>query len=154
VAITSGRVFTPAEEQAGKAVCLVGATVRRNLFRDDDPVGQRIRLRDLTCDVIGTLGVRGQGGFGQDQDDVVIMPFKAVQRRMTGNRDIRQILVQVSPAYDMATVTASIQALLRERRNIRGAKQDDFNIFDTAQIAATLQGTTRVMTSLLGASPP
>ncbi len=149
--ITSGRVFTPAEEQAGKAVCLVGATVRRNLFRDDDPVGQRIRLRDLTCDVIGTLGVRGQGGFGQDQDDVVIMPFKAVQRRMTGNRDIRQILVQVSPAYDMATVTASIQALLRERRNIRGAKQDDFNIFDTAQIAATLQGTTRVMTSLLGA---
>ena len=150
-ALTSGRVFTPAEEQAGKAVCIVGATVRGNLFRDEDPVGQRIRLRDLTCDVIGTLDRRGQGGFGQDLDDVVIMPFKTVQRRMTGNRDVRQVMVQVDPAYDTATVTASIQALLRERRNIRGAKRDDFNIFDTAQIAETLQGTTRIMTSLLGA---
>ena len=150
-ALASGRVFTPAEEQAGKAVCVVGATVRRNLFRDDDPLGQRIRLDDLTCDVVGTLATRGQGGFGQDQDDVVIMPLKTVQRRMTGNRNLRQVMVQVDPAYDTASVTASIQSLLRERRNIRGAKQDDFNIFDTAQISETLQGTTRIMTSLLGA---
>jgi putative ABC transport system permease protein len=150
-ALTSGRIFTPAEEQAGKSVCLVGTTVRRNLFRDDEPVGQRIRLRDLTCEVIGTLVTRGQTGFGQDQDDVVVMPVKAVQRRFTGNREVRSILVQVDPAYDTAAVTSSIQGLLRERRNIRGAKQDDFNIFDTAQISQTLQGTTRILTSLLGA---
>jgi putative ABC transport system permease protein len=150
-AVTSGRVFTPAEEQAGKAVCVIGSTIRRNLFRNDDPLGQRIRLRDLTCDVIGTLATRGQGGFGQDQDDIVFMPIKTVQRRLTGDRDVRNVLVQVDPAYDTATVTASIQSLLRERRNISGAKQDDFNIFDTAQISATLQGTTRILTSLLGA---
>jgi len=150
-AVTTGRVFSPAEEQAGKAVCVVGSTVRRNLFRDEDPLGQRIRLKNIACEVIGTLATRGQGGFGQDQDDVVFMPLKTVQRRLTGDRDVRTVLVQVDQAYDTATVTASIQDLLRERRNIRGAKQDDFNIFDTAQISATLQGTTRILTSLLGA---
>ncbi len=82
-------MFTPAEEQAGKAVCIIGTTVQRNLFRADDPLGQRIRLRDLSCEVIGTLATRGQGGFGDDQDDVVLMPIKTVQRRFTGNRDVR-----------------------------------------------------------------
>jgi putative ABC transport system permease protein len=149
-AIASGRVFTPAEEQAGKAVCVIGNTVRRNLFRDEDPLGQRIRLRDVSCEVIGTLVSRGQGGFG-DQDDVVMMPVKTVQRRFTGNRNVRIIVVQVDPAYDTAKVTASIQALLRERRNLAGGRQDDFNIFDTAQISQTLQGTTRILTALLGA---
>jgi putative ABC transport system permease protein len=150
-ATKSGRVFTSAEEQAGKAVCVIGQTVQRNLFRDEDPLGQRIRLRDVSCEVIGTLIARGQGGFGADQDDVVLMPIKTVQRRFTGNRNVRLIVVQVDPAYDTAQVTASIQGLLRERRNIVGAKQDDFNVFDTAQITQTLQGTTRILTSLLGA---
>jgi putative ABC transport system permease protein len=149
--LASGRVFSAAEEQAGKAVCVIGATVQRNLFRGEDPVGKRFRLRDLSCEVIGTLVARGQGGFGNDQDDVVLMPIKTVQRRFTGNRNIRTIMVQVDPAYDTERVTASIQSLLRERRNIRGAKQDDFNVFDTAQITQTLQGTTRILTALLGA---
>jgi putative ABC transport system permease protein len=147
----SGRTFTAAEEQAGKAVCVIGSTVQRNLFRAEDPLGQRFRLGNISCEVIGTLVTRGQGGFGNDQDDVVLMPIKTVQRRLTGNRNVRLIMVKVDPAYDMAAVTASIQSLLRERRNIRGAKQDDFNIFDTAQISQTLQGTTRILTSLLGA---
>jgi putative ABC transport system permease protein len=150
-ATASGRTFTAAEEQAGKAVCVIGSTVQRNLFRADDPVGQRVRLRGLSCEVIGTLVSRGQGGFGNDQDDVVLMPIKAVQRRITGNRKVRLMMVKLDPAYDTAAVTASIQSLLRERRNISGAKQDDFNIFDTAQISQTLQGTTRILTSLLGA---
>jgi putative ABC transport system permease protein len=150
-ATAAGRTFTPAEQQSGKAVCVIGTTVQRNLFRGEDPLGQRIRLRDLSCEVIGTLVTRGQGGFGNDQDDVVLMPIKAVQRRFTGKRDVRLIMVQVDPAYDTAAVTASIQSLLRERRNIRGAKQDNFNIFDTAQISETLQGTTRILTALLGA---
>lgn len=150
-ALSAGRLFTPAEEQAGKAVCIIGSTVQRNLFRGEDPIGQRFRIRDVSCEVIGTLATRGQGGFGNDQDDVVIMPIKTVQRRFTGNRDIRLIMVSVDPAYDSASVQASIQALLRERRNITGAKEDDFNIFDTKQIADTLQGTTQILTALLGA---
>ena len=150
-ALASGRIFTPAEEQAGKAVCIIGSTVRQNLFRRDDPVGERVRIRDISCEVIGVLTRRGQGGFGQDQDDVVIMPIKTVQRRFTGNRDIRNIMVSVDPAYDTAAVQASINALLRERRKLSPGEQDNFNIFDTAQISETLSGTTRILTALLGA---
>ena len=76
--LSAGRIFTPAEEQAGRAVCIIGSTVVTNLFRTGDPVGQRFRLKDVSCEVIGTLVTRGQGGFGNDQDDVVIMPIKAV----------------------------------------------------------------------------
>ena len=149
--LTAGRSFTPAEEQAGKAVCIIGSTVQQNLFRRGNPVGERFRLKDLSCEVIGTLATRGQGGFGNDQDDVVLMPIKAVQRRFTGNRDIRNIMVAVDPAYDSQYVQNSIGVLLRERRNITGGKDDDFNIFDTAQISETLQGTTKILTALLGA---
>ena len=149
--LTAGRSFTPAEEQAGKAVCIIGSTVQQNLFRRGNPVGERFRLKDLSCEVIGTLATRGQGGFGNDQDDVVLMPIKAVQRRFTGNRDIRNIMVAVDPAYDSQYVQNSISVLLRERRNITGGKDDDFNIFDTAQISETLQGTTKILTALLGA---
>jgi putative ABC transport system permease protein len=149
--LSAGRIFTPAEEQAGKAVCIIGATVQQNLFRQASPVGERIRLRDISCEVIGALSRRGQGGFGNDQDDVVLMPIKTVQRRFTGNRDIRNIMVSVNPAYDSATVQASISALLRERRNLKGGEPDNFNIFDTAQISETLSGTTRILTALLGA---
>ncbi|WOK37077.1 ABC transporter permease [Sphingomonas sp. C3-2] len=148
--VTSGRTFSTLEEQAGKAVCVIGNTVRQNLFRGEDPVGERFRIRDVSCEVIGVLATRGQGGFG-DQDDIVIMPIKAVQRRFTGNRDVRMILVAVDDDYDTAAVQSSITSLLRERRNISGGKQDDFNIFDTKQISETLQGTTKILTALLGA---
>ena len=146
--LTSGRYWTPAEEEAGKAVCLLGNTVRQNLFRGEEAVGKRFRLGAISCDVIGTLATRGQGGFG-DQDDAVVMPIKAVQRRFTGNRDIRLMLVGTDPAYSNATIQASIQELLRERRNISGGKEDDFNIFDTAQIRDTLTGTTTLLTSIV-----
>jgi len=148
-ALAQGRIWTGAEEQAGKAVCIIGSTVQRNLFRGERAVGQRFRIRDISCEVIGTLATRGQGGFA-DQDDVVIMPIKAVQRRFSGNRDIRFIMVAVDDAYETASVQSSIERLLRERRNVRGG-QDNFNIFDTKQISETLQGTTRILTAVMGA---
>jgi putative ABC transport system permease protein len=149
-ALSEGRIWNDAEEQAGKAVCVIGSTVQQNLFRGVDPVGQRFRLRDLSCEVIGTLASRGQGGFG-DQDDVVLMPIKAVQRRFTGNRDIRIILVAVDDSYDSASVQSSISSLLRERRHLARGADDNFNIFDTKQISETLQGTTRILTMVMGA---
>ncbi len=149
-ALSAGRIWNEAEEESGKAVCIIGSTVQRNLFRNDNPIGERFRIRDLSCEVIGTLAARGQGGF-QDQDDVVIMPIKAVQRRFSGNRDIRFIMVAVDDAYDTTSVQSSIESLLRERRNIRPGQQDNFNIFDTRQISETLQGTTRILTMVMGA---
>jgi len=148
--LTDGRIWTDAEEQSGKAVCVIGSTVRQNLFPREEPVGQRFRIRDLSCEVIGTLASRGQGGF-QDQDDVVLMPIKAVQRRFSGNRDIRFIMVAVDDAYETATVQSSIETLLRERRHVSRGEQDNFNIFDTKQISETLQGTTRILTAVMGA---
>jgi putative ABC transport system permease protein len=148
--VTDGRIWTEAEEQSGKAVCVIGSTVQQNLFPREEPVGQRFRIRDLSCEVIGTLASRGQGGF-QDQDDVVLMPIKAVQRRFSGNRDIRFIMVAVDDAYETATVQSSIETLMRERRHISRGEQDNFNIFDTKQISETLQGTTRILTAVMGA---
>jgi putative ABC transport system permease protein len=150
-AVADGRQFSAAEEQAGKSVCVIGNTVRTNLFPSGDPVGRRIRLGSVSCDVIGVLARRGTSGFGQDQDDTVLMPMKTVMRRFNGNQSVRTIQISVDKAYDSAAVQESLKALLRERRDIRPGADDDFNIFDTAQIAATLSSSTRVMTSLLAA---
>jgi putative ABC transport system permease protein len=148
--LVSGRTFNRTEEQAGKGVCIIGNTIRTNLFRGGEAVGERIRINGISCDVVGVLSTRGQGGFG-DQDDVVLMPIKQVQRRFTGSRDIRLMLVGIDPAYDAARVQASIQQVLRERRNITGGKEDDFNIFDTAQITAAVTGVTTLLTSIVTA---
>jgi len=101
--------------------------------------------------VIGTLSTRGQAGFGGDQDDVVIMPIKTVQRRFTGSTDVRMILVGVDQAYTTSTVQSSITDLLRERRRITGGKESNFNIFDTKQISDTLTGTTTLLTRIVAA---
>ena len=149
--IKTGRNFTTAEEQAGRAVCIIGTTIKKKLFESDDPMGQQIRMKDVPCVVIGILESRGQGGFGNDQDDVVFMPLKTVQRRLLGDRKVRFIVAKVDEAYDTQAVQGAIKTLLRERRNIISGKLDDFTIFDTAQISQALQGTTQIMTALLGA---
>jgi putative ABC transport system permease protein len=149
--LTAGRYFLPAEEQAGKSVCIIGATVNANLFEGTPAVGKRMRVGNISCDVIGVLERKGQSGFGGDQDDVIIMPIKAVQRRFTGSRDIRLMLVGVDQAYDTSQVQASLTSLLRERRNLEPGEEDDFNIFDTKQISDTLTGTTTLLTGIVTA---
>ena len=147
---TAGRLFMPEEEEAGKPVCIIGNTVRTNLFQGGDPVGRRLRIKGVSCQVIGALATRGQGGFG-DQDDVVVMPIKFVQRRFTGDRDISQILIAVDDAYDTSTVQASLEQLMRERRKIKPGTDDNFNVFDTKQISDTLTGTTTILTQIVAA---
>ena len=147
---SEGRLFTPEEEAAGKSVCLIGTTVKQNLFPQDDPIGQQIRVKDISCEVIGVLEAKGQGGF-MDQNDMVIMPIKAVQRRLTGNRNINMIQVAVDDNYDTSGVQNSITQLLRERRNLRAGQENDFNIFDTRQISDALSGTTKILTAVMGA---
>ena len=148
--LTGGRYWSPAEEEAGKAVCLIGNTVRQNLFRGTEATGKRMRIGAISCDVIGTLSTRGQGGFG-DQDDVVVMPIKAVQRRFTGSRDIRLMLVGIDPSFSSTAIQAAISDVLRERRRIQPGREDDFNIFDTAQIRDTLSSTTTLLTRIVAA---
>ncbi len=149
--LSSGRIFSDAEVASGKSICVIGSTVAANLFKDGDPLGKSFRLKNISCEVIGVLETRGAAGFGPDQDDQVVMPIKTVMRRLAGNRQVRAFQVAVDPAYDTAAVSASITALLRERRKIGPGEDDDFNIFDSKQLSDTLSGTTKTLTALLGA---
>jgi putative ABC transport system permease protein len=149
--LADGRTFSDAEERAGSAVCLIGATVRRELFGAQDPVGAYLRVKQFSCQVIGLLASKGQAAMGQDQDDTVILPLHAVQRRLTGNQNVGTLLVSMKDGVDAEQVKRSITQLLRERRKLSEHDEDNFNVLDTRQIADTLSGTTRVMTMLLGA---
>ena len=149
--IQDGRIFTGIEERAGAAVCLVGATVRRELFGAQDPLGAQLRVKQFSCQVIGLLAPKGQAAMGQDQDDTVILPLHAVQRRLTGNQNVNTLLVSMKDGVDAEQVKRNIAQLLRERRKLSEHDDDNFNVLDTRQIADTLSGTTRVMTTLLGA---
>ena len=149
--LTSGRIFTEAEERGGKAVCVIGSTIVRELFGGGDPLGEMMRVADFSCQVIGVLASKGQSAFGSDQDDVVIMPIRTVQRRLTGDQDVRTILVSAADGVSTDTVKERVEKLLRERRKIGDNEDDNFNVLDTKQIAEALSTTTRVMTTLLGA---
>jgi putative ABC transport system permease protein len=149
--IAAGREFSDAEERAGKAVCVIGDTVRDKLFGQQNPVGAEIRIKQFACEVIGLLKAKGQSAMGSDQDDTVIMPLRTVQRRLVGNVDVRMIMLSVAPTASIDTVKAQLESLLRERRNIGEFEDEDFRVLDTRQIAEALTGTTRILTMLLGA---
>ncbi len=149
--LTEGRRFLPAEIRSGSAVCIIGQTVREELFGSTNPIDQRIRVDNVSCQVIGLLEAKGESGFGTDQDDVVIMPLRTFQRRIAGNTDINTINVSALDGVDTAKVQADIERLLRERRGITRGEEDDFAVADMAQIVATQTATTAVLTALLGA---
>jgi len=149
--LAAGRTFTETEERGGAAVCVIGATVRRQLFGAQDPLGAQLRVKQFSCQVIGLLASKGQAAMGQDQDDTVILPIATVQRRITGNTNVSTLLVSLRDGVDAEHVKGQIEQLLRERRKLSEADDNNFNVLDTRQIAETLSGTTRVMTMLLGA---
>ena len=122
--LASGRVFTDAEERAGKAVCVIGETVHRELFGTQDPVGSEIRVKRFSCEVIGLLAAKGSSGM--DNDDTVVMPLRTVQRRVRGNDDVTGLQVSVRDGASLSTASDSIKALLRERRKIADNEDDNF----------------------------
>jgi len=149
--LAAGRTFSEAEERAGKAVCVIGETVRDKLFGRQNPVGSEIRIKQFACEVIGLLKSRGQSGMGSDQDDTVVMPLRTVQRRLAGSQDVGMITVSVRDAAAIDGAKELVTRIMRERRNIGEAEEDDFRVMDPRQIAETLTGTTKILTMLLGA---
>jgi len=149
--LASGRLFTPSEQRAGKAVCVIGERVRRELYGRQNPLGSELRVKNFSCNVIGLLAAKGQSALGSDQDDTVVMPLRTVQRRISGNQDIGMIMVSGHPAVSTDKIKSQLEQLMRERRKIGPNQSDDFNVLDTKQIAETLSGTLRIMTVLLGA---
>jgi len=149
--VQRGRRFLDGEIRGGQAVCLIGETVRDELFGSTNPIGRRVRVNKVSCEVIGLLEEKGETGFGRDQDDVVIMPLRTYQRRIAGNTDIGTIFVSAARKELTGDVQADIEWLLRERRNIGPQEEDDFAVADMQQIAATQTQTTSILTVLLGA---
>ena len=149
--IVSGREFSETEERSGRAVCVIGETVRANLFGTQNPVGSDIRIKQFSCEVVGLLKAKGQSAMGSDQDDTVIMPLRTVQRRLTGTQDVSRLTVAVREGASIDAAKEQLVLLMRERRNIAENEDDNFRVMDTRQIAETLTGTTRILTMLLGA---
>ncbi|WP_108681192.1 ABC transporter permease [Methyloceanibacter sp. wino2] len=149
--LAEGRNFLDSETRSGQAVCILGKTVQDELFGGEDAIGKRIRLSNVSCEVIGILESKGESGFGNDRDDVVLIPLRAYQRRIAGNTDINRITVSAEDGTDTSKVQADIERLLRERRGISAGKEDDFGVADMKQIADTQAATTGVLTMLLGA---
>src|SRR3989339_38649 len=147
----SGRMFAPAELQGGKAVCVIGETVRKELFADQDPLGASIRLGTFSCQVIGLLKPKGASMFGMDQDDIIIVPIRLLQRRGSGNQEISMILVSASSPAVIENVKDSLHALFQERRRIKLGEEDDFSVRDMREMVQTLTSTTKMLTLLLGA---
>ena len=149
-----GRGFTEAEYLGARPVCVLGATVVAELFGQQDPVGARIRLKTLTCEVVGTLEAKGQGAMGQDQDSVIVLPLSTAQRRLAGrtsDRDVDRMMISVHNGVSPDRVVRDTTEVLRERRGIRAGEDDDFSVLDTKEIADALSSTTEILTLLLGA---
>ena len=149
--IRQGRYFEPQEEQSGAAVCVIGTTIEKEIFRSSNAVGQMLRTGQFSCRVVGVLESKGQAAIGGDQDDLVVMPIQTFQRRVSGNTRVSAILVSVDSQIDRALVTESIRLLMRERRSLSDADDDNFMILDTEEIARRVSSTTEIMTMLLGA---
>jgi putative ABC transport system permease protein len=130
-------------------VVILGQTVREELVGAQDPIGQQVRVGRVPAEVIGQLAPKGQAAMGQNQDDIVLMPLVTYQRRVAGNNDISSIYVSAAPGRPTILVQSQIESLLRQRR--RPAGEDDFNVRDMAEIAATMASATGAMTALLGA---
>ena len=149
--VALGRAFTAAEESAGKPVCLLGETVRRKLFGQSDPTGDRIRLGAMSCQVVGVLEAKGASSFGRDQDDVVLTPFKTFGRRFAGTMDVPLIYISVRDGFSVERASSDITALMRERRRIGPGEEDDFSLRDMKQVASMLNSVNTVLTGLLSA---
>ncbi len=151
--LASGRRAEPEEIQAGAAVCIIGETVRRELYGGaigKTGLGEHLRIKQFSCTVIGILAAKGQGGMG-DQDDTVMLPLHTLLRRVSGSRNVDMLAVSMEDGSDSTRLKASLSQLMRERRKLAVGDDDNFNIFDTQQLAETLSSTMGVLTSLLGA---
>jgi putative ABC transport system permease protein len=148
---TEGRPLSDSEIRSGAASCVIGETVRSELFGTASPIGESIRLGNVSCKVVGLLAAKGQSSFGTDQDDIVLVPLRMFHRRVAGNTDIPLIAISVRDGASLGRVKTDISHLLRERRRISPGEEDDFSVRDMTEIVDMLTSTTTIMTLLLGA---
>lgn len=150
--LESGRYFEDAELMVGSAVCVIGGTIQRELFGANvDPVGKSLRTGGFSCRVVGLLKTKGTAAMGGDQDDLVVMPLKTVQRRILGESRVASLMLRINADSDRERLKDAVRDLMRERRSLSEGDDDNFQIMDTAEIAAKVASTTQIMTTLLAA---
>ncbi|WP_066156150.1 ABC transporter permease [Aliarcobacter cryaerophilus] len=148
--VEQGRIFEEGELSSGKSVCILGTTVVKNLFGDENPIGATIRIKNFPCSVIGILASKGASSFGRDQDEVVITPLKMYQRKIQGNLDVSTIIVSVMEEKYIEDAKAQIISLMQDRRAVKVGEADNFHIRDMKDILNTMTSTTKMLTYLLG----
>ena len=148
--VEQGRIFEEGELSSGKSVCILGTTVVKNLFGDENPIGATIRIKNFPCSVIGVLASKGASSFGRDQDEVVITPLKMYQRKIQGNLDVSSIIVSVMEEKYIEDAKEQIISLMQDRRAVKVGESDNFHIRDMKDILNTMTSTTKMLTYLLG----
>jgi len=149
--VQDGRFFNEDEERHSARVCVIGTTIKANLFGDEDPIGQIIRLRNMPFKVLGVLAQKGANGWGQDQDDVVMAPYTTVKRVLQGStfNNVNMLNVSLRSMDDLEETKREVTALLRQRHRLADYQDDDFETRDPTEFMNTIGSTTKLMTVLL-----
>jgi putative ABC transport system permease protein len=155
--LAEGRNFTEEEIRSGAKVVILGATVARELYGAAPVIGEQLRVMNVPFTVIGLLTMKGQSGWGGDQDDTALVPITTARRRLFGAEqtvpdNLRSIMVEVASAQDMPDAQAEIENLLREKRRVREGSPDDFRVRDMADFIRTRTETQSILSILLGAT--
>ena len=148
--VASGSFFQQSDVTSARKVAVLGATVANTLFPGADPVGAQIQLGKVPFQVIGVMAAKGQNAGGQDQDDVVLVPYTTAQNRLSGNVRIGQILVSTASADDVPAAQNEVAAIMRDAHKLYG-DPDDFTVRNQTEIADAMSSTTKVMSALLAA---
>jgi putative ABC transport system permease protein len=154
--LAAGRLFEPAEVQGSAKVAFIGQTVAQQLFGDDDPLDQVIRVKKVPVTIVGLLEKKGQNSMGQDQDDVVIVPISTYRNRIHGGgagrlKRVGSISVKVREGQSMKEAEEGIKELLRQRFKVQPGAEDPFSIRNLTEILQAQEASSRVMTLLLAA---
>jgi putative ABC transport system permease protein len=149
--VSSGQFFGDNDVRSMRKVAVLGATVAKNLFPDEDPVGQQVQIGHVPFSVVGVLAAKGQNATGSDQDDVILMPYTTAQSRLSGNVRLSQILASTASPSDIPAAQDEISGIMRESHRLGDAADDDFTVRNQTELAEAAQGATKVMTYLLAA---
>ncbi|MGA2221748.1 MAG: ABC transporter permease [Verrucomicrobiia bacterium] len=149
--LAAGSMFTEREVRSAAKVAVVGSKTANELFGPLDPVGQTVRVKNIPFVIIGLLESKGAGMGGQNQDDRIIIPYTTAMKRVTGDKYLRSVNVQIVSADRMEVAQQQITSLLRQRHRLAAGRDDDFNIFNQKEIADTVSSISRIITLLLGA---
>jgi putative ABC transport system permease protein len=147
--IAEGASFTSQDVRSANKVCVIGHTAAYNIYGDEDPVGQVLRIKGVPFVITGVLTQKGFSLQGTDQDDVVVMPYTSAMKRVAGGTTLRNINVQIASEDQIASAQQQIVSLLRQRHNIRTGRDDDFTVRNMQEVADTANATADVMTGLL-----